>query len=363
MLMLGGCGIMPASGPTMSELNDRAESNNPLNFKMIEMTPTLIATINDDPTIKPKTPLTAPPPPSDRIGVGDILQISIYETGNGLFSHNDVGATATALPPIPVGTDGVVTIPYAGRIRAVGSAPDQLQRKIETALAQKASQPQVMVNVTSNRNNTIVVSGDVRAPGRFALTAASESLLDAVAVAGGPTNQALDTVVEVTRGRQQQRAVLGLIETLSPANIEIAPGDNVRLINQPRTVTVYGASGHVGIVPFISADMTVAQALANAKGPSDDQADPMGVYLFRFEPVEVAHKLGLADATQPVPIIYHLDLLQPTNYFLLQKIAMRDRDMIYVANSEGMRIKKFLGLIQAMFSPITIASPVHNLAD
>jgi polysaccharide export outer membrane protein len=362
VLMLGGCGIMPASGPTISELEDRAEKN-PLNFKMVEVTPAIVAAVGEEgaPKVEPVT-LTAPTP-TDQIGIGDVLQISIFETGTGLFAHGDSGATATALPPLSVGRDGTITVPYVGRIRAAGQSPADLQARIETALSQKASQPQVVVAVAANINNTIVVSGDVRSPGRFPLTAASERLIDAVAVAGGPANPPLDTIAEVTRGQERIRGVLGMIDVLSPSNVVVAPGDEIRLVYQPRTITVMGASGKVGVLPLDTAHVTLAQAIAKAAGPSDEQADPTGVYLFRFEPAESARKLGFETAGDAVPVIYHLDLLDPTTYFLVQKYAVQDKDVIYVANSEGERIKKFLTLLQSLFSPVTVAAPAHNLSN
>jgi len=362
LLLLGGCGIMPASGPTISELKDRAEKN-PLNFKMVELTPEVADATGGELAGAP-LPATLPGPiPPDRIGIGDILQVSIYESGAGLFAHADTGATATALPPLPVGRDGTVTIPYVGRLEAAGLSPAELQGRLVTALEQKASQPQVLITVTGNINNTVVVSGDIHTPGRYPLTAASEHLLDAIAAAGGSNHPSTDTVVQLTRGQSRARFGLGSLDALSPVNFVVAPGDEIELIYQPQTLTIFGASGRVGVIPLPSSHVTLAQGIALGAGPSDDQADPAGVYLFRFETVEGAHKLGFADATEPVPVIYHLDLLDPTSYFLLQKWTLRDKDMLYVANSEGMRLKKFLGLLQALFSPVSVATPARSLSN
>ena len=91
--------------------------------------------------------------------------------------------------------------------------------------------------------------------------------------------------------------------------------------------------------------MTLAQGLAQAAGLNDDQSDPTAVYLFRYERPEAARQLGLPGDGQPVPVIYRVNLMDPTGYFMMEKFALRDVDLVYAANARSMKLKKFLGLV------------------
>ena len=100
------------------------------------------------------------------VGVGDVLQVTIFETGSGgLFIPSDAGSRPgnfVALPPQQVGQDGAITVPWAGRIATVGRTPITIQAEIEGRLAKRALEPQVVVS-TQTSSASLAKSGPQRA--------------------------------------------------------------------------------------------------------------------------------------------------------------------------------------------------------
>ena len=99
-------------------------------------------------------------------------------------------------------------------------------------------------------------------------------------------------------------------------------------------------------------------AVARAGGLLDTRADPRGVYLFRYETLDVARKLGILSEDDPykpgsmVPLIYRLDLTQAGSFFMAERFEMRDRDILYVASATGNQVMKFLNLLGAVTQPV-----------
>jgi polysaccharide export outer membrane protein len=129
-LLLSGCSILPASGPSRKAMVETAmpSLNTPEPaFALVE--------INDFSL----SVLARRAPPSLRgffgdyrpaatqtIGVGDSVQITVWEAASGgLFSapvsdRVSPGSRSAAIPDQIMGRDGSVTVPYAGRIQVAG---------------------------------------------------------------------------------------------------------------------------------------------------------------------------------------------------------------------------------------------------
>jgi len=69
------------------------------------------------------------------------------------------GRRAAVIPEQEVGSDGAISVPYAGRITAAGRVPDEVQHTIEARLAEKALEPQALVIVRKSAANAVTVTG------------------------------------------------------------------------------------------------------------------------------------------------------------------------------------------------------------
>lgn len=372
LLLLQACSALPTNAPQERDvLNAERSAANTIGFRIVPVEPTTLAALSVAPVedLRPLGQLSRPRR-ADTIGPGDVLAISVFEVGSSLFGaaaggglSPDVaggggapapGAGRQTLSGLQVDAGGSINFPYVGRVRAAGRTPMELARVIENGLGSKSQEPQVVVAVTTNLANTVVVSGDVEKPGRVPLTLGRERLLDVIAVAGGAKRAEQDTYVQVTRGDATSRILLQALNASPRQDIQLMPGDRVQVLYKPRTFTAFGASQKVEQVPLAADRVTLAEGIARAGGPANDRGDANAVFLFRYEGPAVARQLGLAVQDGGTPVIYKLDLLNPTSYFLATRIPMRDQDVLLMANARTDQISKLFNLVSQFTFPILL---------
>lgn len=373
--LLAGCNSLPDSGPTEAQINhsQRDPKKNTVGFGIVQVSPDLITLLESEaPPMFASLDAESGPTEhgkNDTAGPGDTLQVSIYEVGSALFSASAAGiaasaaggtntmpatSTASNLPPLSVDGSGNIDIPFAGQIHVSGMTTTEIAQAIQSRLKQKSQAPQVLVRIYSDIANSVMVYGNVRRPSRVPLTPNQERVLDVIALAGGQERQSdEDYVVQLTRYGKIAHVPLKTIENDPSQNIQMRPGDRVQLTYTPRSFTVFGASGHVTQTQFTTPTLTMAEAISRVGGPNDGRADPNAVYLFRFENADILRRLGMpVDGNAPTaPIVYQLDMMNPSSYFLAQKFIMHDHDLIYVANSASNKFYKFFGLISTIIAP------------
>lgn len=347
---LSGCAALPSSGPTAAAIGT-ATRQTP-DFRLVALDGGSLARLRQVETSGAGFAELPAGGDVERIAPGDVLEISVFEVGASLFSGRMAGmgafgedasrAAGAGLPPIVVDRSGVVTLPYVGRTQAAGLTPAELAARVEAGLSRKSQAPQVSVRVRESVAGSVMVVGDVKKPGRYALSMAGERLLDVVALAGGPVAPRRDSQVRLVRGDAAAAALLSDVVMSSSTDVRLAPGDRVEVIARPRTFTVFGATGKVAEIPFESDRVTLAQALARAGGPSDQQADPRAVFVFR-------------QGMDGTPTAYQVDLMKPQGYFLAQAFDMRSGDVLYVANARSNDKAKFIQILNLFFSPVYTA--------
>lgn len=356
--LLAGCAALPSSGPTAGEIRRGVKDQNELGFRIQDIDGPLVDRINAEAlaadAAQPTLSSLAQNGRNDVIGPGDNLSIGIYEVGVSLFGSSeaaggvlDPAARAQTFPDVLVGGDGTIKLPYIGTLRVAGRTTDEVQAMIVRGLKGKSQSPQALVAIKSNIASTVYVAGDVHQPGRYNLSLQRERLLDAIALAGGATNSAEDTVVRFNRGANFLEERLGRIRSGAPDDLVLIPGDRVELLKRPRSFISLGATGKVEQTDFATGDLSLAEAVARAGGPTDSVADPSAVFLFRYTPA--------APGQQEKPIIYRLNMLQPASYFLAQRFSIRDKDVIYIANAAANRPAKMVNIINQLFTPFVTA--------
>jgi polysaccharide export outer membrane protein len=310
-------------------------------------------------------------PVGTRVGVGDTLEVTIWEAapaalfGTATFDTGIGSAVATSrpntLPGIVVGPSGTITIPFAGQVPAAGRTLREIEQEIVRSLQGRAHLPQAMVRIAHNATADVTVLGDVKSPQRVPLTPKGERLLDAIAEAGG-TSQPLDRMtIEITRGGTVQRMAARDIVRNARENIILKSDDVVTALYQPYSFTVIGATGKNDEVHFEGVGLTLAQALGRVGGLQDMRADPRGVFLFRWEKPELLGPRARGLQPNPdglVPIIYQADLKQPETYFAAQHFRMRDGDIVYVSNSRVAELQRFLNILSSSILPVATARTI-----
>jgi len=365
LLAVAGCASLPSNGPTARTIVRQAKMpDGAVRFRIIDLDLSAVDAMNsaerEHVTSLPALAPMAEIQRVDLIGPGDVLTISIYEVGVSLFGGGvrsapggfDPSAHGETFPDTVVDADGRVDLPYLGAIDVGGSTAQEAQKRIALGLRGKSQDPRVLVVIHQNVANTVYVSGAVNKPGRLPLTLGREHLLDAIASAGGSASTSDDTIVRFTRGARTVEQRLGTIRSSTVDDLALIPRDRIELIRRPRTYTVFGAVTRISQVAFETGEVSLAEALARAGGPNDAVADPSAIFLFRYG-VHV-------ESNSEEPIIYRLNLLKPESYFLAQRFAMHDKDVLYIANARANQPAKLFGILNQLFAPFITARQIAN---
>lgn len=317
------------------------------------------------------------PPKAFRFGIGDIVSVTIFEAAAGGLFTSEAGVRAGNFVTIPnqaVDDKGHIAVPYAGEIVAKGRTPSEIQNDIVDRLKARALEPQIVVSLATQNTSLVSVLGDVKAAGRFPTSVYGERILDAIARAGGPATQGYDTWVSLERKGHRASVPFGALMYEPANNIYVLPNDVIYLFSLPQTFAAFGAVGSNSMVggqgqyKFDAWRISLAEAIAKQGGLSDSQADPGSVFLYRGETREVAREIGV-DVNKfdgpIIPVIYWVNLRDPSGYFLAQTFEMRNKDVIYASNSSAVETTKFLTFLRTIMAtandPIIYATNAYAL--
>jgi polysaccharide export outer membrane protein len=172
------------------------------------------------------------------------------------------------------------------------------------------------------------------------------------------------------RNNHRASAPFGALLYESSNNIYALPNDVIYLFNQPQTFLAFGATGQQGQFKFEAWRLSLAEALGKHQGLNDSRADPSFVFLYRGETREVATRLGI-DCNRfegpIVPVIYHVNLRDPSGYFLAQNFEMRNKDIIYTSNASMVETTKFLTFLRTVMAtandPVLYATNANILKN
>jgi len=371
--MVAGCSSLPSAGPTAFEITSDERPSGAFDGYIVvdidqrvadilasQTHPTFFGTFHD-----------RRPRPDLRIGVGDGLTVTIWEAASGgLFSSQVVdrvspGSRTATIPEQIVAQDGTIQVPYAGRIKAAGQRPADVERAIIDALKGKAIEPQVVVTISQNISNTVTVTGEVTNGMRVPLTLKGDRILSVIAAAGGMKAAANESFVRLTRDGKTVSVAFNKILADPKENVYVRPGDVITVIREPQTFTAFGGTQRNESVPFDATGITLEQAVAKAGGLLDNRADASGVFLLRFEPATIAAELQPPPegtyAKEFVPVVYRLNLRDANSYFLASTIPMRNKDILYVANAPMNEVQKVLNMIGLITSPVISGASVYSV--
>ncbi|MGX1692676.1 polysaccharide biosynthesis/export family protein [Brevundimonas naejangsanensis] len=353
--LLAGCSTLPRDGPSGRNVVQGASSPERAgDYALIDLDFALSERLKAAPPPSfSSLALASSDAPTDIIGIGDTLAVSVYEPGGGLFSGMGT-TTATSgaqmLPPLVVGRTGAVPIPFAGEVNVQGLTPSQAAAAVRRALIGKVANPQVIVTIGANASNAVTVLGDVRNPGRQPLSSNLDRLLDVIAAAGGPSRSLYDIDVRIQRDDKVYTAPLSIVTTEFNENVRLQRGDQVNLVHKPRRFSSFGAFNAVARSELPSGPLTLSEALSGVGGLDSNLANARSVLIFRFERPEVAQALGIQQAptSRGVPVVYRLNLNEAEGFFIASNFQMQPDDIIYAPRAGAAEMRKFFEFVQSM---------------
>jgi polysaccharide export outer membrane protein len=355
---------MPASGPQSHEVQTSQHDLVPasLPYALVRLSPEVVRVLGRFTPRLTSAFADRTPPKAFRFGIGDIVSVTIFEAAAGGLFTSDSGVRAGNFVTIPnqaVDEKGNIAVPYAGEIPAKGRTPVEIQNDIVNRLKSRALEPQVVVSLAVQNTSLVSVLGDVRTAGRIPASPSGERILDAVARAGGPNTQGYDMWVSLERNGHRASVPFGALMYEPTNNIYVLPNDVIYLFSQPQTFVAFGAAGGSsstggqGQYKFDAWRISLAEAVAKQGGLNDGLADPASVFLYRGETREVAREIGV-DVNQfqgpIIPVIYLVNLRDPSGYFLAQTFEMRNKDVIYTSNAAAVETTKFLSFLRTIMA-------------
>jgi len=376
---LGGCGLMPVSGPATMDILSGQRDPMSLNYAIVKLTPKVIEVLSKN--LPRLIGFGGNQRPRDiTYGVGDILSVTIFEgASGGLFIPAEGGVRPGNFVSIPnqaVDIHGNISIPYAGSIRARGRTQVEVQDAVVAALKNRAIEPQVIVSVVEQKTSMISILGEGRSA-RIPATTSPERLLDVisraglVAIGGTSTGAAgAETWVILERNGKRAIAPFGALVYEPVNNVYVHPNDTIYLYREPQTLLAFGAVGTQQQIPFGTWRLSLAEAISKAGGLVDVQADPASVFLYRGEARDVAEAMGIDCRPYQgpvIPVIYTINLRDPAGYFLASSFEMRNKDILYVSNSFSVDSTKFMTYLNTINTtiqgPITTVTSAYGLRN
>lgn len=378
-VLLGACTQLPIDGPHHRDITGSATSS------LVSDRHTVVvdyALVDINKTVLQFAPEVGPgsffgtfgagsgPPPVIRVGVGDVVQVSIFESSaGGLFIPAEAGVRPgnfVTLPPQQVDRTGTISVPYAGAIQATGRTLPEIQRDIEGKLSNRAIEPQVVVTLTEQNATEVAVVGDViSGANKFRIRLGGERVLGMISRAGGIRFPGYEAFVTLQRNKRRATVYFPTLVNNPAENIFVAPGDTLYVYREQQKFVALGALGLVGQTSGLTAQfafeqerLSLNEAVAKAGGLSDTRANPGQVFLYRIEYRDALEKMGVGLSKFPpeqkaIPTVYRANFRDPSSFFFAQSFMMRHKDIIYVSNADSIEVVKFLDYVRAITSTVS----------
>jgi len=159
-----------------------------------------------------------------QVGPEDVLEIHVW-------GDNALSKVVTVRP------DGIISLPVVGDVLVAGKSAPQIADEVEKLLKQYKASPQVDVSIAEINSYRIFLLGEVQHPGMVQVRNFT-TLLQAIALAGGPTPFASDDIVVLRSDRAtgkehvlrlNYRLLSSEREESRSYNLVLWPGDTVIL--------------------------------------------------------------------------------------------------------------------------------------
>jgi polysaccharide export outer membrane protein len=241
---------------------------------------------------------------SSTLGPGDVIRITV-------FGHPDLATIAR------INEDGAVSLPLIGDVSIAGMttarAENDIARRLQRGgFVQDAQVSLFVEQARQTLQNSVLALGYVEKPGKYPLQSVSvdgvQTLVDLLAVAGGPTQDAADYLMLIRRNGASVNTIrVDLTSLLSRGELQqnagLVGGDIV-YVPENDVFYIFGQVQHPGRYR-LERNMTVMQAISVGGGITP-RGSEKGVDIKRQRKDGRLDTLraGLDDPLQPNDVVY-----------------------------------------------------------
>lgn len=336
--LLAGCSLSPGMRMSHPVLQTSALPGWPADAgpepTTLEINTRLLDSLTTRSESTPAMPAESGGPAVYHLGAGDVLGVTVWDHPELNIDRSRSDTQHAPEIGHVIGADGMVFFPYAGALNARGRTVEEFRKALAQALSRQLKDPQVSVQVSQFRSQRAYVGGEVKTPGALTLTDVPIRVADAVMQAGGGTELADLSHVELSRGGQLYKLDLRTFYANGRADLNpvLKDGD---IINLPSAaaerIFVMGEVPRPGVQAVGDHHVSLTEALAAAGGLDQTTAAANRVYVIR----------GEGDQR----IVYHLDARSAESLALADRFDLQPRDVVFVDAAGVTRWNRFVSQI------------------
>lgn len=359
-LVVSGCsGILSAAGPGKSSIvnsqkQEGAEASLANGYEFVALSPANVHQYMTPKVKKLNSSVSKPAVPELKMIPGDVVSIMIADSAEDGALFAPLAAGGTVFNKVRLNSRGEISLPYAGIINLKGLTTIQAEGVVREQLKKYVSDPQVVINIVGDLGGSVLVAGDVNKPGRFSTLEGPLTVLDAVNMAGGPKLEPYLVDVVVRNGSHVTK--FNYEDLLNGMNHPIAANTEVVVERSRQRFVAMGAVSEPGLHDFPSKNASLLDVLGTVGGLSEQKANASGVFIFRLSD-GVEYDVATSTITsKEKPVVFQLNLQDPTSLFIARQFLMHPDDAIYVTNAATYEFQKLISpIIQVLVLGNTVS--------
>ncbi|MDA5095391.1 polysaccharide export protein [Aliiroseovarius sp. KMU-50] len=268
---------------------------------------------------------------SNVITTGDRLNIVIWDSEEASLLSNGA-ESATQMSEVKVTPRGATYLPFAGEVQISGLTESEARERIQQKMSEVIPSAQVQLTVIKGNEGSVSILSGVTKPGNYPIENDHFTILNAVAIAGGPQHAIDNPQLRLIRaGKVYTESYVNLLENPDLDTI-LRGNDKLSVEADQRYFRSLGAASREAIIPFSKDTISALDAMSMIGGLSESRADPKGIMVLRqYQPEQVR-----LDGSGPsnARTVFVFDLTSADGLFSAGQFDIYSQDTVLVTETE-----------------------------